>query len=170
MIEPGRKRQDLARRPVDDLFRRPSFLRRFLRQPVGERSPEISVPRFRLRQVLEAFHEQLGRLAGQLQHAFRRHPEPIGRNAVRRSTVVLDRFQVVYPSDVLIDRNRTLFSPCANAKPSQSERNQRQDQEKSGHLRGPAPGQGSAGSGRRSADRRPYRTQSETMTTSSSSR
>ena len=144
MIEPGRKRQDLARRPLDHLFRPPSFLRGFLHQPVGERGPEVAIPGLVFRQVLEAFHEQFGRLAGQLQHAFRRHAEPAGRNAVRHSTLVLERFQAVYPWDFLMDRNRTLFSPRANAKPSQSERNQSRDHEKSGHLRGPTPGRRSA--------------------------
>ena len=89
MIEAGRKGQDLARRPLDDLFGPPPFLRRLLHQPVGQRSPEISVPRLPLRQVLKPFHQQLGGLAGQVQHAFRRHAEPTGRSRVRRSAVVL---------------------------------------------------------------------------------
>ena len=83
MIEPRRDREDIARGLLEDLFRRPAVLGRVLHQPVFEHLPEISLPSILFGQALGPSHQELRRLACEIEHEFWRHLEAVLRLLAR---------------------------------------------------------------------------------------
>ena len=78
VVQPGRHRENVLDGLPQDLFGRPTFLRRVLEQQSLEAFLELPVPGALAGQTLDPGHRELRRLFGQSQHGFLRHPE-VGR-------------------------------------------------------------------------------------------
>ena len=77
MVQPGREREDLARRLLQYLHRWAALLGRLSYQFMVERLPELSVPGRLAGQVPDAFHQKLRCPTSQVEHQGRRHRQGI---------------------------------------------------------------------------------------------
>ena len=77
VIDPRRNRQDLSGGALQDLGRGTAALGRVLRQLSFELLPEVSLPGAPFGQAFDPLHDEFGRLAREVEHHLRRHPETV---------------------------------------------------------------------------------------------
>ena len=77
MVEAKRQRKDVLHSPLQDFGRRIADFRGVLHEPLVQLSAELAVPGLLPGKASVAFHENFRRLAGQVEHGIRGHPEAI---------------------------------------------------------------------------------------------